>query len=151
MRISAINTVQNQVKFGTQKANDEKSATNPIYKNEKLLQAGLKGLAVVGIATVGYAVLKKQGKSPVKLVKNSFKKAKDFLSEKPQPDPITQKLGGRRDAEAVKLYKGYVAVEKMNSLHNKLLSGYFDGKPQAVFDALRKNEMKLKREARIVL
>ena len=151
MRISSVNSIKNSNHFCAKKTNNEKPVSNPLSQKEKLLKSGLEGLAIIGAAAVGYSILKKQGKNPAKIVKNSFDNVKRFLSDKQQSDPIIQKLNGKRDAEAVKLYKGHAAVKKMNSLHNKLLSGYFDGKPKSVFDALRKNEVKLKREAQVVL
>ncbi|HIS88225.1 TPA: hypothetical protein IAA87_02200 [Candidatus Avigastranaerophilus faecigallinarum] len=153
MKISAINTVQKNGNFiQSKKQNDkEPCIIDSIYQNEKLLKAGLTGLAIIGSAAIGFNILKSQGKDPIKIVKNTYSKIHNFLSEKPKPDPIIQRIGDKRDAEAVRLYKALIAEKKMNSLHKKLLAGHFDGKSKDVFESLRKNEVKLRRDAIIVL
>ncbi len=151
MKISAIEPSKNNQIFRANKNNSEPCIIESIYQNEKLLKKGLAGLAIIGAAAISYSLIKHSGKNPVQIIKNNVNKVKDFLAEKPKPDPIMQKIGDKRDAEAVKLYKSLVAKKKMDSLHNKLLSGYFDEKPKTVFEALRKNEVKLRREANIVL
>ena len=151
MKISAIKPVKNDQVFRANKNNSEPCIIESIYQNEKLLKAGLAGLAVIGAAAIGFNLLKSSGKNPVQIIKNNFNKVKDFLSEKPMPDPIMQRIGNKRDVESVKLYKALIAKKKMDSLHNKLLSGYFDGKSKNVFESLRKNEIKLRREASVVL
>ncbi len=152
MKINAIETVMNIPNFQSkQKNKHEFCIIDSIYKNEKLLKTGLVGLAVIGATAVSYNSIKNSGKSPVKFIKNNIYKIKDFLSEKPKSDPIFKKIGKKRDKEALNLYKGLIAKKKMASLHNKLLSGHFDGKPKEVFESLRKNEVKLRREANLVL
>ncbi len=151
MKINAIEPFKSNQIFRANNNNSEPCIIESIYQNEKLLKAGLAGLAVVGAAAIGINVLKSKGKSPLNMIKSTYNNVKDFLSETPRPDPIVKKLGQKRDAEAVKLYKSLIANKKMDSLHNKLLSGYFDGKSKNVFESLRKNEVKLRREAGIVL
>ena len=152
MKISAIQPIKNNQIFRANKnKNSEPCIIDSIYQNEKAIKKGLVGLAVIGAATVGYNSIRNSGKSPVKFIKNNFYKVKDFLSEKPKYDPIIKNIGKKRDKEALNLYKGLVAKKKMDSLHNKLLSGHFDGKPKEVFESLRKNEVKLRREANLVL
>lgn len=151
MKISAIEPSKNNQIFRANKNNSEPCIIESIYQNEKLLKKGLAGLAVIGAAAIGFNLLKSSGKNPVQIIKNNFNKVKDFLSEKPMPDPIMQRIGNKRDVESVKLYKALIAKKKMDSLHNKLLSGYFDGKSKNVFESLRKNEIKLRREASVVL
>ncbi len=120
-------------------------------ESQKKILIGLAGLAIIGAATIGTIALKKKNTTPLKLIKKSFSNFAARFSDKPTPDPIIQKLEGRRDAEAVKLYKGYRAQDKMESLHNKLLSGQFNKKPQHVFVCIQKNERKLRREAAVVM
>ena len=152
MKISAIQPIKNNQIFRANKnRNSEPCIIDSIYQNEKAIKKGLVGLAVIGAAAVGYNSIRNSGKSPVKFIKNNFYKVKDFLSEKPKSDPIIKNIGKKRDKEALNLYKGLVAKKKMDSLHNKLLSGHFDGKPKEVFESLRKNEVKLRREANLVL
>ena len=152
MKISAVETAKNSpsIQF-KQSNNNEFCIIDSIYKNEKLLKTGLVGLAVIGAAAVSYSSIKHSGKNPVKIVKNNFKKIKKFIFQDKNSDPIIQKLGGKRDEDTLKLYKALIAKKKMESFHNKLLSGHFDGKPKEVFDSLRKNELKLRREASVVL
>ena len=152
MKINTIQPIKNNQIFRANKnKNSEPCIIDSIYQNEKTIKKGLVGLAVIGAAAVGFNLIRHSGKNPVQIIKNNVNKVKDFLAEKPKPDPIMQKIGDKRDAEAVKLYKSLVAKKKMDSLHNKLLSGYFDEKPKTVFEALRKNEVKLRREASVVL
>ena len=152
MKISAIQPIKNNQIFRANKnRNSEPCIIDSIYQNEKTIKKGLVGLAVIGAAAVGFNLIRHSGKNPVQIIKNNVNKVKDFLAEKPKPDPIMQKIGDKRDAEAVKLYKSLIAKKKMDSLHKKLLSGYFDEKPKTVFEALRKNEVKLRREASVVL
>ncbi len=152
MKISAIQPIKNNQIFRANKnKNSEPCIIDSIYQNEKAIKKGLVGLAVIGAAAVGFNLIKHSGKNPVQIIKNNANKVKDFLSEKPKPDPIIKNIGKKRDKEALNLYKGLVAKKKMDSLHNKLLSGHFDGKPKEVFESLRKNEVKLRREANLVL
>ena len=152
MKISAIQPIKNNQIFRANKnKNSEPCIIDSIYQNEKAIKKGLVGLAVIGAAAVGFNLIKHSGKNPVQIIKNNANKVKDFLSEKPKPDPIIQRIGDKRDAEAVRLYKALIAEKKMNSLHKKLLAGHFDGKSKDVFESLRKNEVKLRRDAIIVL
>jgi len=128
----------------------QNSITN-LDENQKKILTGLAGLAIIGAASVATVVLKKKNTTPLKLIKKSFSNLAARFSDKPTPDPIIQKLEGKRDAEAVRLYKGYKAQDKLNSLHNKLLSGQFDKKTQHVFACLQKNERQLRREAAVVM
>ena len=152
MKISAIQTIKNNQIFRANKnKNSEPCIIDSIYQNEKLLKAGLTGLAIIGSAAIGFNILKSQGKDPIKIVKNTYGKIHNSLSEKPKPDPIIQRIGKQRDTEAVRLYKALIAEKKMNKIHKKLLAGHFDGKSKDVFESLRKNETKLRREASVVL
>lgn len=145
-----ITPVLNTVSFKSNLTEPQK--VNTLNRDDKTkIITGLAGLAAIGAAAVSTAVLKKQNTTPAQFIKKGFSNLAEKLCLKSAEDPIIKKLNGKRDAQALKLYKGYKAEEKMNSLHNKLLSGYFDGKPQKVFESLRKNERKLRREAAIVM
>ena len=101
MKISAIQPIKNNQIFRANKnRNSEPCIIDSIYRNEKAIKKGLVGLAVIGAAAVGFNLIRHSGKNPVQIIKNNVNKVKDFLAEKPKPDPIMQKIG---DKEMLKL------------------------------------------------
>ncbi len=145
MKINGINNVL--AKTGFKSAEPEKTGIRNVDLSKEdadKVKLCLAGLALIGAASIGSAVLKKKNIKPLNILKEKFHK-------EPVTDPIIKKLNGRRDAEAVKLYKGYKAQEKSASLKRKILNGDFNGKPNEVYEHLIKNEQKLERTARAVM
>lgn len=145
MRISSVNSI-NVNNFGSNLlVNTNNFKEKQFIPNEDRLKFAMLGLAAIGVAAVGITILNKKGINPVQSVKKTVSNIKQTYIESQSEDPVTRLIGHRRDAEALKTYKSYVAKGKMDSLHKKLLSGYFDGKPKKVFESLRKNEQKLRK------
>ena len=151
MKISevSVNPVPDKVGFKS----NQKENKNPIKNldsDEKKILTGLAGLAVIGAAAVTTSVLKKKGTSPLKLLGNSLSNLTERFSGKPDKDPLIELLDGKRDKEAVELYKAYRAKEKMKSLQTKMLAGEFNRKPEHVFKNICEAQIKYRREAAIV-
>ncbi len=150
MRIDAVKLNIKNPNFRAD--NKVNTVVNPMYNEDSAkLKLGLALLAVIGSASIGYSVVKKHNPNAIKRIKNSFADFKNLIKNKPATDAITKKLNGKRDAQAVKIYKGYRAQGKLTSMHNKLLNGQFDGKPAKVFEHLRKNEQILQQQAKFAL
>lgn len=146
MRINRVSINTYPCSFSANKGTAYKPPIVQQNDNKKL-KAGLIALGVLGMAAIGYGVVKNTNKCKLKSVKNFIKDVKNLMNNKPVTDSITKQLDGRRGAEAVKIYNGYRAVNKLESMHNKLLNGYFDGKPAVVFEHLRNNERIMQRQA----
>ena len=122
------------------------SSSTTVCDEGNIVKLGLIGLAIIGAAATGKAVLKHKGLTPAKLIKDTGSKIYEKFSNKPPVDPAIKALKGKRDAKALELYNSIQAKKKITSLHDKILSGYFDGKPNKVFNYIRRNERALQRQ-----
>lgn len=150
MKVNGVNSVKNDTSFMSARKRYNSNPQCSCKRDDGILATGLVALGILGAATVLNCVAKKNNMSAPQFIKHSFNKAKAYLSDKPEPDFLNVLIKNKRDANAVKSYKGYRAKKKMESLHKRLLSGEFDGKSKEVFNRLRRNEIKLRREASFV-
>lgn len=148
MRINRVSFNTNNVSF-TAKNNPHKLSS--VYPEEtKKLQLYMAGLAVIGAAAVGYSIVKKYNPESIKKLKYKITDFKNLLLNKPATDDLTKLVEKKRGQDAVQIYKSYRAEKKLQSFKTKLLNGNFDGKPQEVFNHLRKNEQNLRLQAGLV-
>ncbi len=113
---------------------------------ENIIRLGLAGLAIIGAAAIGKSALKYKGLTPAKLIKDTGSKVYKKFSKKPPVDPMIKALRGKRDANALKLYRVLQAEKKIDSLNKKVLSGFFKGKSSEVFNHLGKNARMLQQQ-----
>ncbi len=145
MKINCINNVLTKTNFKSGTSDKAGFANKNFTKDESdKIKTGLAGLAVIGVAAVCSAALKKNNNKPYAALKENFFK-------KQEVDPILKKLDGKRDSDAVKLYNAMKAQEKSISLKQKMLNGEFNGKPNEVYGYLIKNEQKLERTTRAAM
>lgn len=143
MRINAINPACKTPHFkapGNLEKTAEESRSYDLIDKKKLLAAS-SAVAAIGIAAIAIYAARTSGFKP----SDAIKKLKTKLNKKPDIDPVEKILKGKRDAEALNKYKKYRAQQKIDSLNRRLSNGEFNNKPQRVFTALRKNEIKLAR------
>jgi len=138
MQVGKVSSVNNTINFGAQKASKKNEA--PVYyvQNENVLKFGLIGLGIIGAAAVTTAILKKNNSS----LPEKIRELTASLSKKktqPKEDIIIQALKGKRDADAVKLYKKYQSEAKIKSFAYKYLAGDFANKPASVHAHMCKN------------
>lgn len=145
MKISAVSPAKNYTHFNNSfpKSKMSKNSTYTYdFIDEKKLIKTTGTLAFATITAAAFLVMKRNNTTPMKeaakVVKNINKAIKEF-----NDPPIDKILKGKRDAEAVKKYNQYMAQKKLDSLNKRLLDGEFSNKPQRVFDALKRNEIKL--------
>ena len=90
------------------------------------------------MATVTNAIMKKNNHSiPELLGKLVGNISKKMASNK--QDPLLRVLDGKRDANAVKIYKKYQSQAKIKSFAEKFLAGEYNNKPSNVYDYMCKN------------
>jgi hypothetical protein len=131
-------------KFLSPNFSSSNSQTKPIFQNdEQKIKTGLVALGVIGAATVTYAVLKHNNLNPLKQVQNFVNKF--TLSSK--EDEVNMILKGKRDEEAYKKYKAYIAEQKIDSLNKKLLNGQFSKTSDDAILHITRNAAKLRKEA----
>ncbi|MCD7780912.1 MAG: hypothetical protein LUH05_09615 [Candidatus Gastranaerophilales bacterium] len=143
MKVNSVSSSSAGTVFRSKNTELKKSKNNvKSNDNSDKLKAGLAGLAILGTVLVCNAVVKKNNNNEgiFKIIE------KKLTSEK--PDPIMQKIGDKRDAEAVKLYKSLKAQEKIDSLRKRVMNGEFNNKPSEIFQRLIENEQKLEKTAR---
>ncbi len=137
MKICQINNISNRSHF--------KSTTPPEKQNKLKIEPrtakaiSLAALATIGIATV--AIYSTKTKSPTK----TSKVIKNIKRTKKQPisNPSKQLGTKKRGESALRLYNYQRNQQKMNSLHQRLFNGEFDGKSPRAMEKIRRNEIRL--------
>ena len=109
----------------------------------------LYALSIAGIASVALIIGAKNGITPKSIFQNTSKKIADaYRKSHPPVDTLTQMVGTRRDAQAVKDYEVFLAKKKNASLLNKILAGDFNRKSGIAFDKILKNNENMQRQIR---
>lgn len=150
MKINQINTFNSSINFKSNLLPPEPNKENKskFSDTDKNIMIGLAGLAIIGAAGIGTAILKKHNTSPAKIINKFVKK---ITSPKKQPDPILQRIKNNRDERAVIIYKGLRAKAKIHSLEQKYLNGDLKGKSQKAMEHIKINRQKLQRAANSVI
>ena len=144
MRISATMPAKNYTHFNSFKKSNQQNTKSQTYvhMDSKKLAMVSGTLALATITATAIHIMKKNKTTPLKEAKKIITNLKETIKDFNDP-PIEKLLKGKRDAAAVEKYNQYVAQKKLDSLNRRLLDGEFSNKPQRVFDALRRNEIKL--------
>ena len=146
MKVTQVSSVSGNINFhANYTGNDKKYYSSNPDKNKPLI-IGLVGLAIIGAASVGTAILKKNNSSPVEIIKNAAGKITEKLPKKQPQDPIASRLGASRDKL---LYEGLRAQQKINSLETRYLNGEFNNikDKEKVMNYIAKNKQELLRAA----
>ncbi|MBQ3641399.1 hypothetical protein II906_05705 [bacterium] len=140
-----INSIKNSSLFPAFQSypKTETKKTNNI-KKDNLLGLGILSFSLASIGMASIYLAKKYNKTPLFVLKEQSAKLQGKLAlNKPKVNPVIKVIGEKRDAEAVKLYQGYLAKKKIASLNYQVTKGDLMKKPTPVINQIISNKKEL--------